>query len=102
MDTRTRAALTELLDRAGASQAAFARLSGVSARQVNSWCRGRAAAPRWALVVAALLAERSPEDLALTLEEALAAFTMPRARLAHGERPAIADAPADGSADGRH
>ena len=44
---------------------------GVTARQVNNWCRGRARAPRWALVLAALLAERSPEELALTLDEAL-------------------------------
>jgi DNA-binding transcriptional regulator YiaG len=31
-----------LLARAGASQASFARLTGVTARQVNNWARGRA------------------------------------------------------------
>ncbi len=32
---------TALLDRAGLSQAAFGRLTGVTARQVNNWARGR-------------------------------------------------------------
>jgi hypothetical protein len=36
------------LARAGISQAAFAHLAAVTARQVNNWCRGRAAVPRWA------------------------------------------------------
>ena len=71
MDTSRPAALAELLDRADVRQATFARLAGVTARQVNNWCRGRARAPRWALVLAAILAERSPEELALTLDEAL-------------------------------
>jgi len=35
-----------LLTRAGVSQAAFARLSGYTPRQVNNWCRGRAAVRR--------------------------------------------------------
>ena len=34
---------TALLARAGVSQAAFARLTGTTARQVNNWCRARAA-----------------------------------------------------------
>jgi hypothetical protein len=34
-----------LLARADVSQAAFARLSGYTPRQVNNWARGRAAAP---------------------------------------------------------
>jgi len=34
-----------LLGRADVSQAAFARLTGVAPRQVNNWCRGRAAVP---------------------------------------------------------
>ena len=37
-----------LLTRAGVSQAAFARVTGTTARQVNNWCRGRAAVPSWA------------------------------------------------------
>jgi len=44
-----------LLDRAGVSQAAFARLAGVTARQVNNWTRGRAAVPRWAALLAVVL-----------------------------------------------
>jgi transcriptional regulator with XRE-family HTH domain len=31
-----------LLARAGVSQAAFARLSGYTPRQLNNWCRGKA------------------------------------------------------------
>jgi hypothetical protein len=34
--------------RADVSQAAFARLTRYTARQVNSWCRARAAVPPWA------------------------------------------------------
>ena len=37
-----------LLVRANVSQAAFARLSGHTSRQVNNWCRARAAVPPWA------------------------------------------------------
>src|ERR1700733_1170190 len=59
-----------LLGRADVPQAAFARLAGVTARQVNNWCRGRATVPRWAATLALLLAEISPEQLAIRLEEA--------------------------------
>jgi hypothetical protein len=38
--------VTALLGRAEVSQAGFARLAGVTPRQVNNWCRGRAAVPR--------------------------------------------------------
>ena len=44
-----------LLARAGVGQAAFARLTGVTPRQVNKWCRGQAAVPVWAGLIAALL-----------------------------------------------
>jgi DNA-binding transcriptional regulator YiaG len=37
-----------LLARAGVSQASFARLTGVTARQANNWARGRALVPQWA------------------------------------------------------
>jgi len=37
-----------LLARAGVSQAEFARITGTTARQVNNWCRARAAVPSWA------------------------------------------------------
>ena len=49
-----------LLGRTGVSQAGFARLTGLTARQVNNWCRGRAAIPPWAAALAVLLEERSP------------------------------------------
>ena len=63
--------LTLLLARADVSQAAFARLAGVTARQVNNWCRGRASVPPWAALLAVILQERSPEALAILAEEAL-------------------------------
>ena len=49
-----------LLSRAGVSQAAFARLAGVTARQVNNWARGRAAVPRWAALLAVVLDDAQP------------------------------------------
>jgi transcriptional regulator with XRE-family HTH domain len=61
---------TALLARADTSQAAFARLAGLSPRQVNNWCRGRAAVPPWAAVLAAILEERSPDALEMTVDEA--------------------------------
>jgi transcriptional regulator with XRE-family HTH domain len=62
-----------LLARAGVSQASFARLTGVTARQVNNWARGRAAVPKWAALLAVMLETFSPEALTISLEEA--AFT---------------------------
>jgi len=50
-----------LLARADVSQAAFARVSGYTPRQVNNWARGRAAAPSWAISLAAVLQQTSPE-----------------------------------------
>ena len=44
-----------LLARADVSQAAFARISGYTPRQVNDWARGRAATPLWAGALAAVL-----------------------------------------------
>jgi transcriptional regulator with XRE-family HTH domain len=63
-----------LLARAGTSQAGFARLTGLSPRQVNNWCRGRAAVPAWAAALAVLLEERSPEAITLLVEEAAFAW----------------------------
>jgi DNA-binding transcriptional regulator YiaG len=63
-----------LLARADVSQAGFARLAGVTARQVNNWCRCRAAVPRWAAVLALLLAEITPEAVEIRLEEAMFAW----------------------------
>jgi len=59
------------LARADISQAAFARLTGLTARQVNNWARGRATAPVWAVMLAVLLQDHSPEALTIALEEAL-------------------------------
>jgi transcriptional regulator with XRE-family HTH domain len=59
-----------LLARAGVSQASFARLTGVTARQVNNWARGRAIVPPWAALLAVALQDLSPEALTIALEEA--------------------------------
>jgi transcriptional regulator with XRE-family HTH domain len=59
-----------LLALAGVSQARFARLTGVTARQVNNWARGRALVPQWAALLAAALRDFSPEALTIALEEA--------------------------------
>ena len=59
-----------LLACAGVSQASFARLTGVTARQVNNWARRRALVPQWAALLAAALQEFSPEALTISLEEA--------------------------------
>jgi len=58
-----------LLARADISQASLARLAGISARQVNNWCRGRATVPRWAAVLAILLEDNPPESLEMLIEE---------------------------------
>jgi DNA-binding transcriptional regulator YdaS (Cro superfamily) len=59
-----------LLARADVRQAAFARLTGITPRQVNNWGRGRAAVPKWAATLAVMLAEFTPEALAILLDEA--------------------------------
>ena len=59
-----------LLDRAGLSQAAFGRLTGVTARQVNNWARGRGAIPRWAALLAVALEEIRADELERRLREA--------------------------------
>jgi DNA-binding transcriptional regulator YiaG len=58
-----------LLARANVSQAAFARLSGYTTRQVNNWCWARAAVPPWAATLAVLLQDVSPEAIQILLEE---------------------------------
>ena len=60
------------------SQAAFARLVGITPRQVNNWCRGRAAVPVWAAIIAIVLQHRSAEALTIDLEEARLALTAPQ------------------------
>lgn len=59
MRNASRQDLTNLPASAEVSQAAFARLAGVTARQINNGHRGRAA-PRWAMILAAVLPEFSP------------------------------------------
>jgi len=59
-----------LLARAGVSQAAFARLSGYTPRQVNNWCRGRAVVPSWAVALVVLLDEHSPDAIEMLIDEA--------------------------------
>jgi transcriptional regulator with XRE-family HTH domain len=63
--------LAAWLTAADCSQARFARLTGLTPRQVNAWCRGHAHTPRWALLIAALLRHHSPDAMAIALEEAL-------------------------------
>jgi DNA-binding transcriptional regulator YiaG len=60
-----------LLARADVSQAGFSRLTGVSARQVNNWCRDRAAVPDWATLLVVVLQQQSPESLMNTAGEEL-------------------------------
>ncbi len=67
-----------ILAAADVSQAAFGRLAGVSARQVNKWCRGRAAVPQWAALLALALRELSAETLTIMLDE------LPRASAIEG------------------
>ena len=52
MRTLSGAEFAALLARAGVAQAAFARLTGVTPRHVNNWCRGRATVPVWAELLA--------------------------------------------------
>jgi hypothetical protein len=59
-----------LLARAGVSQAAFARMSGYTPRQANNWCRGRAVVPLWAVALAAILDEHSPDAIEMMVDEA--------------------------------
>jgi transcriptional regulator with XRE-family HTH domain len=70
MHTLLHTEFAALLTRAGVSQAGFARLAGFSPRQVNNWCRGRAAVPPWAAILAAILEERLPDALEMMLDEA--------------------------------
>ena len=69
MKTLLHTELAALLARNGVSQAAFARLTGLTPRQVNNWCRGRAAVPPWAAALAVVLDEHSPDAIAMRLEE---------------------------------
>jgi DNA-binding transcriptional regulator YiaG len=65
---------SSLLARSGVSQAGFARLAGFSPRQVNNWCRGRAAVPPWAAALAVILEQHSPEAITMLTEETVFAW----------------------------
>jgi transcriptional regulator with XRE-family HTH domain len=69
MRTLSGAEFADLLANADLGQAGFARLAGISPRQVNKWCRGHAAVPRWAAVLALAMRELSAETLMILLEE---------------------------------
>jgi transcriptional regulator with XRE-family HTH domain len=72
-----------LLARADVSQAAFARLAGLTPRQVNNWARGRAAVPIWAGLLAVVLQDHSPEALTIMLEETAASHLDDRGKHRH-------------------
>jgi hypothetical protein len=55
-------------------------LAGVTPGQVNKWCRGRAAVPVWAGVIAVVLRDRSPEARTIDLEETHQALAATRTR----------------------
>jgi len=70
MRTLLHTEFTTLLARAGVSQAGFARLTGLSPRQVNNWARGRATVPQWAALLVVALEEISPDGLEIRLDAA--------------------------------
>ena len=78
MPRLTQAVFAALLARADVSQATFARLAGVTPRQVNKWCRGQAAVPVWAGLLAVILQDRSLDALAIDIEEASRGYTAPK------------------------
>ena len=72
-------AFATLLARADVAQAAFARRVGITPRQVNNGCRGRAAVPIWAAILTCVLQHRSAEALTIDREDACLALTAPQA-----------------------
>jgi DNA-binding transcriptional regulator YiaG len=69
METLSGPAFEAILNQADLNQAEFGRITGITARQVNNWCRERAAVPRWAALLAIALRELSPEALVILLQE---------------------------------
>jgi transcriptional regulator with XRE-family HTH domain len=59
-----------LLARAGVTQARFARLAGLTPRQVNNWARGRAAVPKWAALLVVTLDALTPDGVEIMVEDA--------------------------------
>jgi hypothetical protein len=78
MHRLTATAFAALLARTNVSQAAFARLAGVTPRQVINGCRGRAAVPVWAGIIAVVPQDRSPDALTINLEVTLQALAAPQ------------------------
>jgi hypothetical protein len=78
MHRLTATAFAARLARTNVSQAAFARLTGLTPRQVNNGCRRRAGVPVWAGIIAGVLQDRSPDALTINLEETLQALAAPR------------------------
>jgi transcriptional regulator with XRE-family HTH domain len=61
---------TTLLARTGVTQAGFARLAGLTPRQVNNWARGRATVPQWAALLVVALDTLTPDSLEVMVEDA--------------------------------
>jgi transcriptional regulator with XRE-family HTH domain len=59
-----------LLARAGVTQVSFARLAGLTPRQINNWARGRAAVPQWAALLVVALDALTPDGLEIMVEDA--------------------------------
>ncbi len=59
-----------LLARAGVTQAGFARLAGLTPRQVNNWARGRASVPKWAALLVVALDALTPDGVEIMVEDA--------------------------------
>jgi transcriptional regulator with XRE-family HTH domain len=76
MRTLPHTAFAALLAHAGVSQAAFARLAGLTPRQVNNGACGRAAVPVWAGLLAVVLHDHSPEALTIMFEETAVSILM--------------------------
>jgi DnaJ-domain-containing protein 1 len=60
---------TTLLARADITQASFARIAGLTPRQVNNWARGRATVPQWAALLVVALDALTPDGLEVMVED---------------------------------
>ena len=60
-----------LLARAGVEPGRLRPALRLTPRQVNNWCRGRAAVPPWAAALAAVQDQHSPDAIAIMVDEAL-------------------------------
>ena len=95
----THTEFTALLRRRNVTQAAFAKMAGVTAMAVNHWCRGRYPVPRWALALANALANSNAvslgqmpvlawhEVLGVPFNATMPAISLARTRLAKRYHP---------------